>query len=70
MDYRTVREDLGTMDDLAELTDVLRGHGISLVMDLVLNHVAKEHEWAARARAGLTRNERERKLLLDRAAAC
>ena len=52
MDYRTVREDLGTMDDLAELTDVLRGHGISLVMDLVLNHVAKEHEWAARARAG------------------
>ena len=30
--------------------------GISLVLDLVLNHVAREHEWAARARAG----ERER----------
>ncbi|GAA1398712.1 alpha-amylase family protein [Luteococcus peritonei] len=52
MDYRTVREDLGTMDDLAELTGTLREHQISLVVDLVLNHVAREHEWAERARAG------------------
>nr|WP_091757459.1 alpha-amylase family protein [Pedococcus cremeus] len=51
-DYRTVRPDLGTVDDLRELTRVLRGEGISLVLDLVLNHVAREHEWAARARAG------------------
>ncbi|WP_141778224.1 alpha-amylase family protein [Phycicoccus sp. SLBN-51] len=51
-DYRTVRPDLGTVDELRELTRVLRGEGISLVLDLVLNHVAREHEWAARARAG------------------
>ena len=51
-DYRTVRPDLGTVEDLRELTRVLRGEGISLVLDLVLNHVAREHEWAARARAG------------------
>ncbi|MBB2988237.1 alpha-amylase family protein [Terracoccus luteus] len=51
-DYRTVREDLGDVDDLRELTRTLRGRGISLVLDLVLNHVAREHEWAARARAG------------------
>lgn len=51
-DYRAVREDLGTMDDLAALAAELRGRGISLVLDLVLNHVAKEHEWAQRARAG------------------
>jgi len=51
-DYRTVRPDLGTVDDLRELTRVLRGQGVSLVLDLVLNHVAREHEWAARARAG------------------
>lgn len=51
-DYRAVRSDLGTMEDLAVVAKELRGRGISLVVDLVLNHVAKEHEWAERARAG------------------
>lgn len=51
-DYRTVRPDLGTTADLADLAGVLRTRGISLVVDLVLNHVAREHEWAERARAG------------------
>ena len=51
-DYRAVRADLGTMDDLRELATTLRGRGISLVLDLVLNHVAREHDWAVRARAG------------------
>ncbi len=51
-DYRAVRSDLGTVDDLRDLATVLREHGISLVMDLVLNHVAREHDWAERARAG------------------
>ena len=55
MDYRSVREDLGTMDDLAALAGVLRASGISLTLDLVLNHVAAEHEWARRARAGESR---------------
>jgi amylosucrase len=51
-DHRTIRPDLGTMADLADLTAALRGRGMSLVLDLVLNHVAREHEWAERARAG------------------
>ncbi len=51
-DYRSVRPDLGSMDDLSALARDLRGRGISLVLDLVLNHVAREHEWAERARAG------------------
>ena len=51
-DYRTVRPDLGTMDDLASLTASMRERGISLVLDLVLNHVAREHAWATAARAG------------------
>jgi amylosucrase len=54
-DYRTVRADLGDVDDLVRLASDLRGQGISLVLDLVLNHVAREHEWAERARAGESR---------------
>ena len=52
MDYRTIRNDLGTMKDLARLTSELHQSGISLTLDLVLNHVAKEHEWAMKAKAG------------------
>ncbi|HKH54405.1 MAG TPA: alpha-amylase family glycosyl hydrolase, partial [Propionibacteriaceae bacterium] len=52
MDYRAVREDLGTISDLRELASVLRSRGVSLTLDLVLNHVAAEHEWARNARAG------------------
>ena len=49
MDYKSVRPDLGTMDDLAALSADLHEAGISLTLDLVLNHVAKEHEWAQKA---------------------
>ncbi len=52
MDYRAVREDLGTVDDLRDLATTLRSRGISLTLDLVLNHVAAEHSWAQNARAG------------------
>jgi len=51
-DFREVRPDLGTVDHLRDLAKLLRDNGISLVLDLVLNHVAREHEWARRARAG------------------
>jgi len=52
MDYRQVADDLGTMDDLARLAAELRGNGISLCIDLVCNHTAKEHDWALKAREG------------------
>ena len=52
MDYRAVDPRLGTTDDLRATADVLRGAGISLVLDLVCNHTAREHEWAEKARAG------------------
>ena len=52
MNYREIDPRLGTMDDLEAVTTALRTRGISVCIDLVLNHTAKEHEWAARARAG------------------
>jgi amylosucrase len=51
-DYRAVNPALGTMADLAEVAARLRADGISLCIDLVCNHTAKEHEWARRAAAG------------------
>ncbi len=53
-DYRSVRPDLGDVADLRALATTLRDAGISLCLDLVLNHVAREHAWAAAARAGDT----------------
>jgi len=52
MDYRRIDPRLGTMDDLQNAATALRSEGISLCLDLVLNHTAKEHEWAEKARAG------------------
>ena len=52
MDYRNVRSDLGDMRDLGKLAAELHENGLSLTLDLVLNHVAKEHEWAMKAKAG------------------
>lgn len=66
-DYREVRPDLGTMDDLRSLAKSLRDNGISLVLDLVLNHVAREHAWAQAARAGSERYRRYFHLFPDRA---
>lgn len=50
--YRAIRKDLGTMEQLAATATRLHEAGISLTLDLVLNHVAKEHEWALKAKSG------------------
>src|SRR5919109_1449559 len=52
MDYRAVDARLGSMEDLEHLARELRGRGISLCIDLVLNHTAREHRWAQRVLAG------------------
>lgn len=51
-DFRKVRADLGTMEDLSELADVCHQKGMNLCMDFVMNHTSEEHEWAVRARKG------------------
>ncbi len=52
MDYRQVNPALGSMQDLANLAAQLRHNQISLCIDLVCNHTAKEHQWAQKALAG------------------
>ena len=65
-DYRAVDPALGTTADLEELCGQLRELGISVCVDLVLNHTAAEHEWARRALAGDPRAEAMYRIFPDR----
>ena len=51
-DFRKIQPELGTMEDLAALTNDCHKHGISVCLDFVMNHTSEDHEWARRARAG------------------
>lgn len=52
MDYRQINPAYGTMADFEAVTTALRDRGISVCIDLVLNHTAKEHAWARKAAKG------------------
>ncbi|NKX43780.1 amylosucrase [Roseicyclus persicicus] len=51
-DYRAIDPALGTMQEFEDTVAAARARGISVCIDLVLNHTAKEHAWAQAARAG------------------
>ena len=51
-DFRKVREDLGTMEDLEALTGACHRRNIKVCLDFVMNHTSEEHAWAKAARAG------------------
>ncbi len=51
-DYRAVDPRLGTFDDLKALAGTLRRNEMSLVLDVVCNHTAREHPWARGMVAG------------------
>ncbi|MEL6678488.1 MAG: alpha-amylase family protein [Pseudomonadota bacterium] len=56
-DYRAINPRYGTMEDFAEVTEALRARGISTCIDLVVNHTAKEHTWAKKARKGSAKHQ-------------
>ena len=51
-DFKTVDPEIGTNEELENLTKELRKRGISLCLDVVMNHTADSHEWAIRAKNG------------------
>src|SRR3954471_7575479 len=66
-DYGAVEPALGTMDDLRALAADLRGAGMALCVDVVLNHTAREHEWARAAMTGDARKLAYYRTFADRA---
>ncbi len=51
-DFRKVQENLGSMEDLDNLTAACHKKGINVCMDFVMNHTSEDHEWAKKARQG------------------
>lgn len=51
-DFRKVKPELGTIEDLKELTFLCHEQGISCCLDFVMNHTSEDHAWAKAARAG------------------
>ena len=53
MDYCSVNPAFGTIETFEAVARALRERGISLCVDFVLNHTAKEHAWAQQAAKGV-----------------
>ncbi|WP_135305479.1 glycoside hydrolase family 13 protein [Haloarcula amylovorans] len=49
-DYRAIMDEFGTMADWEELLAELHARDIRLIMDLVVNHTSKQHEWFQQSR--------------------
>jgi amylosucrase len=52
MDYKSIDTELGSLEDFQVFVKALRKAGIHVVIDFVVNHTAKEHDWAVKALAG------------------
>ena len=66
VDYGDVDPALGTRKDLENLADELRRRDISLCLDVVINHTAREHPWARAAAAGSERHRAYYHVFSDR----
>lgn len=51
-DFRKVKPELGTMEDLELLAVECHKRNISICLDFVMNHTSEDHEWAKKAKAG------------------
>ena len=53
-DYYAIAEEFGTMEEFDELLAESKKRGISIIMDLVINHCSDKHEWFKKALADQT----------------
>lgn len=48
IDYKSIDSKFGTMDDYDQLVEECHKRGISIILDLVINHTSSEHVWFKR----------------------
>ncbi len=51
-DFRKVEVRFGTLPDLQNVQEALQKEDMYLMLDIVLNHTSRQHEWAKKARSG------------------
>ncbi len=49
VDYKAIDEKYGTMDDMKELVSECHKRNINIIIDLVINHTSRKHEWYQKA---------------------
>ncbi|CAK4031021.1 probable alpha-glucosidase (maltase) [Lecanosticta acicola] len=59
VDYRDIDPHYGTVEDVEKLISELQKHGISLIMDMVVNHTSFEHAWFKESRSNTTNPKRD-----------
>lgn len=58
-DYQAIDPQFGTMADFDELVAKAKEHGITIIMDLVVNHTSDQHAWFKEALADPTSKYRD-----------
>ena len=58
-DYRAINPLFGSMADFEELLQKVHGHGMHLIMDLVVNHTSDQHAWFKESRSSRDNPKRD-----------
>jgi maltose alpha-D-glucosyltransferase/alpha-amylase len=58
-DYRSVRENLGTLEECVHFIEAAHLRGIKVIIDFVLNHTSDQHPWFIEARASRDNPKRD-----------
>ena len=53
IDYRSIDENYGTMDDFKEFLEEAHKRNINVIIDLVVNHTSRQNEWFVKAKQEL-----------------
>ena len=59
LDYRSIHEPYGTVEDVQSLIDQLHSNDMRLLMDLVVNHTSDEHAWFKESRSSKDNAKRD-----------
>lgn len=69
-DYYAIDESYGTMEDFERLLEEAHGHGIKIIMDIVVNHTSTEHRWFKESASSLSNPYRDFYIWKDPAPDC
>lgn len=58
-DYRNIAPAYGTLDDFKKALDALHGHGMRVIIDLVINHTSDQHPWFIESRSSKDNPKRD-----------